>query len=206
MQAMDEVELALAAKEGDLNAFNRLVLIHQDMAFNVAYRILSSPDLAEDATQNAFIAAYNNLSGYRGGSFKSWLLRIVTNQCYDELRRQKRQPIVDLEPVRSEDNEEIESPIWLTDDSPSPEDNAELGDLAIAIQHCLDELPDDFKAVLVMVDVEGFDYKETSKAVRRPLGTIKSRLARARLQMQECLQGFRELLPDKFRLEDEAKS
>jgi RNA polymerase sigma-70 factor (ECF subfamily) len=203
---MDEVKLALAAKEGDLNAFNRLVLIHQEMAYNLAYRILSSPDLAEDAAQNAFIAAYNNLSSYRGGSFKSWLLRIVTNQCYDELRRQKRQPIVALEPINSEDNEAIESPSWLMDDSPSPEDTVEVSDLENAIEHCLEDLPDDFRAIVVMVDVEGFNYKEVSKAIRRPLGTVKSRLARARLKMQDCLQGFKELLPDKFRLENEAST
>jgi len=203
---MDELELALAAKEGDMNAFNRLVLIHQEMAFNLAYRILSSPDLAEDAAQNAFIAAYNNLSSYRGGSFKSWLLRIVTNQCYDELRRQKRRPTVPLEPVSSEDNEEIESPAWLTDENPLPEEVAEVSDLENAIQHCLEGLPDDFRIIMVMVDIEGLDYKEASKAVKRPLGTVKSRLARARVQMQECLQGFRELLPSIFRLENEAKA
>lgn len=203
---MDEVMLASAAKEGDINAFNRLVLTYQDMVYNLAYRILSSPDLAEDAAQNAFIAAYNHLDSYRGGSFKSWLLRIVTNQCYDELRRQKRQPIVPLEPVSSEGDEEIESPAWLMDDSPSPEDAMEISDLEAAIQHCLEDLPDDFRMIVVMVDVEGFDYKEVSQTIRRPLGTVKSRLARARLRMQECLQGFKELLPDKFRLGSEANA
>ena len=202
---MDELELATAAKSGDLNAFNRLVLIHQEMAYNLACRILSDPDSAEDATQLAIIAAYNNIKGFKGGSFKAWLLRIVTNQCYDELRRQKRKPNIPLEPVSQQDNEEIESPDWLADDNPSPEKAIEIAELDGAIQHCLDDLPDEFRMIVVMVDVEGFDYKDVSQAVSCPLGTVKSRLARARLRLQDCLRGFRELLPEKFRLEDEAE-
>ena len=203
---MDELELALAAKDGDLNAFNRLVLLYQDMAFNVAYRILSDSDAAEDATQNAFIASYNNLSSYRGGSFKAWLMRIVTNQCYDELRRLKRRPAVPLEPLSSDDGEEIESPQWLADDSPLPEELAEETDLDQAIQHCLDDLPDDFKVIVVMVDIEGYDYMEVANTIHRPLGTVKSRLARARLKLQDCLQSFKELLPHRFRLENEGRA
>ncbi len=202
---MDEQELALAAKNGDLNAFNRLVLTYQEMAFNVAYRVLSDPHGAEDAVQNAFIAAYNHIGSYRGGSFRAWLLRIVTNQCYDELRRQKRNPSVPLEPVSVDGEEEIENPLWLADGDPLPEETVETADLENAIQHCLEDLPDEFRMIVVMVDVEGFDYKEVSTAIDRPLGTIKSRLARARLRLQDCLQGFWELLPDKFRLESKER-
>ena len=200
---MDELELANAARAGDLNAFNRLVLIHQEMAYNLAFRILSDPDAAEDATQQAFISAYQHIQGFRGGSFKSWLLRIVTNQCYDELRRQKRQPQVPIEPVSPEGEDEIESPDWLADENLSPEESVEAIELEQAIQYCLKNLPNEFRIIVVMVDVEGFDYKDVSQAIQRPLGTIKSRLARARLRLQECLQGFRELLPGKFRLGDE---
>jgi len=202
---MDELELAIAARGGDLNAFNRLVLIHQKLAYNLAYRILSDPSSAEDATQLAMIAAYNNIKGFRGGSFKAWLLRIVTNQCYDELRRQKRQPRVSLEPVSQKDDEEIESPDWLADDNPSPEETIVTAELETAIQHCLNDLPDEFRMIVVMVDVEGLDYMEVSRAINRPLGTVKSRLARARLRLQDCLREYQELLPEKFRLEDEAE-
>jgi RNA polymerase sigma-70 factor (ECF subfamily) len=203
---MDELELALAAQKGDLNAFNRLVLLYQEMAYNLAYRILSDADTAEDSTQNAFIAAYNNLKSYRGGSFKAWLLRIVTNQCYDELRRLKRNPSIPLEPLSSDDGEEIESPQWLADDSPSPAEVVEKNDLENAIQHCLNDLPDEFKVIVVMVDIEGFDYEEVSNAIQRPLGTVKSRLARARLKLQDCLQSFKELLPSRFRLNGEGRA
>jgi RNA polymerase sigma-70 factor (ECF subfamily) len=200
---MDEIELALSAQKGDLNAFNRLVLEYQDLAFNVAYRMLGDPDMASDATQNAFIAAYRHLSSYRGGSFKSWAMRIVTNNCYDELRRQKRRPTTPLEPVSEDGEDEIESPEWLKDDDPSPEAMFESDELQNAIQKCLTRLKEDFRLVVIMVDIQGMDYQQVADNTGLPLGTIKSRLARARGKLRICLQVFRELLPSNFRLDGE---
>ncbi len=199
---MDELALILDAKAGDLDSFNRLVLAYQDLAFNLAFRMLSDEEAAADATQSAFLAAYRSLKSYRGGSFRAWLLRMVTNTCYDELRRRHRHPTTSLEPV-TDDDEEVETPRWLADDHPSPEDQLVQSQLEEAIQHCLQGLPDEFRAVVVMIDVQGLDYGEVSAAIGKPLGTIKSRLARARLRLRQCLQGFRELLPLSFRLEDE---
>ncbi len=202
---MDELALVRAAQNGDLDSFNRLVLAYQEMAFNVAYRMLSDEDAAEDATQAAFLSAYRSLASYRGGSFRAWVMRMVTNSCYDELRRRQRRPTVPLEPMDDEDEEEIESPAWLADDSPSPEQTLEKGELDDAIQSCLNGLADEFRAVIVMVDVEGLDYQEVSLAINKPLGTVKSRVARARSKLRECLQSYWELLPAQFRLEDEDK-
>ena len=89
---MDETRLIQDAQHGDIDAFNRLVLAYQDMVYNQAYRVMGEPFAADDATQEAFISAYRKIKTYRGGSFKAWLLRIVTNACYDELRRRKRRP------------------------------------------------------------------------------------------------------------------
>lgn len=202
MTDMDEDALIQAAKQGDLPAFNRLVLDYQDSAYNVAYRMLGDPGLAGDAAQDSFIKAYRKLSGFRGGSFQAWLLRIVTNTCYDELRRQQRRPTVPLMPMTDE-GEEIESPSWLVDESDSPEEVVMRTELVAAIQSCLEKLSPEFRAVVVLVDVEGLEYAQAAEALDRPLGTVKSRLARARLQMQECLQGFGELLPGVFRLKEE---
>ncbi len=102
---MDEIALIDQARSGDLDAFNHLVLTYQDMAFNLAARMLSDSDAAEDVTQTAFLSAYRSLSSFRGGSFRSWVLRMVTNACYDELRRRKRRPTVPLEPLNDEDEE-----------------------------------------------------------------------------------------------------
>jgi RNA polymerase sigma-70 factor (ECF subfamily) len=199
---MDEAALILSAQRGDLDAFNTLVLAYQDLLFNTALRILSDEELAADATQDAFLSAFRGLNTYRGGSFKAWLLRTVTNACYDELRRRKRRPSTPLEP-ETEDGSEVEDPHWLADPALSPEQSAEALELEHAIQHCLDSLPLEFRTVVVMADLQGLDYTEVATAIRAPLGTIKSRLARARLRLRECLQGFRELLPSAFRLEGE---
>ncbi|MGZ9164762.1 MAG: RNA polymerase sigma factor [Anaerolineales bacterium] len=198
---MNEEALIHDAQAGSLDAFNALVLHYQDNVFNTALRILSDEDLASDATQEAFISAFRSIASFRGGSFKAWLMRTVTNACYDELRRQKRRPSVPLEP-ESEDGEEIDSPRWLADPSMSPEQKAEADEVEHAIQHCLNNLPVEFKTVVVMADIQGMDYSEVAIAVHVPLGTIKSRLARARLRLRECLQGFSELLPATFRLEE----
>ena len=198
---MDEPALIRHAKHGDLDSFNRLVLEYQDMLYNTAYRILGDPALASDATQEAFISAFNKLKSYRGGSFKAWLLRIVTNACYDELRRQKRRPQTPLEPI-TENDEEMEDPRWLTDPSASPEEQFETAELDQAIQNCIENLPPDFRAVVVLTDIQGLDYKEVAAALKKPLGTVKSRLARARTRLRDCLQAIRELLPAAFRLEE----
>lgn len=190
------------AREGDLDAFNRLVVEYQDMAFNVAARLLGDEDAAEDMVQTAFISAYKSMNSFRGGSFRAWVMRMVTNACYDELRRRKRRPTISLEPV-NEDNEEMESPAWLADDSPSPEDAMERVELENALQSCLQGLPEEFRAVVLLIDVEGLDYQEVSLAVGKPLGTVKSRVARARLKMRDCLRQYWELLPSVFRLGDE---
>ena len=199
---MDENALIHDAQHGDLDAFNTLVLHYQDCLFNTALRILGDEDQAADATQEAFISAFRSITSFRGGSFKAWLMRTVTNACYDELRRKKRRPTTPLEP-ETDDGEEMETPRWLADPSLTPEQAAEADEVEHAIQHCLDALPTDFRAVVVLADIQGMDYTEVAASVRVPLGTIKSRLARARLRLRECLQGFAELLPASFRLEGE---
>jgi RNA polymerase sigma-70 factor (ECF subfamily) len=155
-----------------------------------------------DAAQKCFLSAFRNITAFRGGSFRAWLLRTVTNGCYDELRRTKRRPSVPLEPETG-DGEEMETPRWLADPSLSPEQKLEAVELEHAIQHCLDALPADFRTVVVLADIQGLDYREVALSAQVPLGTIKSRLARARLRLRECLRSFGELLPAAFRLSQE---
>lgn len=196
---MDESALIQTARRGDLDSFNTLVLHYQDLVFNSALRILGDQDMAADAAQEAFISAFRSLHTFRDGSFKAWLLRTVTNACYDELRRLKRRPTTPLEPT-TDDGTEVDSPSWLADPSPSPAEQFEADELEHALQHCLDALPLDFRTVVVLADVQGLDYAEVALASHVPLGTVKSRLARARLRLRDCLRGFEELLPSAFRL------
>jgi RNA polymerase sigma-70 factor (ECF subfamily) len=197
---VDEIALIQAARGGDLDSFNRLVLAYQDLVYNQAFRMIGEEESADDATQNAFLSAYNHLGSFRGGSFKAWLLRIVTNACYDELRRRKRRPTIPLEPL-DDAGEEVESPTWMVDPADRPEEQVQRLELQNAIQHCLDNLPDDFRSAVVMVDVQGMDYSEAAESIGTPIGTIKSRLARARLRLRDCLNNFAELLPASVRLE-----
>ena len=202
---MDEIALVQSAQNGDLDSFNTLILHYQDSIFHTALRIIGDEDQAQDAAQEAFISAFRNISSFRGGSFRAWLMRMVTNACYDEFRRRKRRPTTPLEPETS-DGEEIDSPRWLADPNMTPAERSEADELEHAIQHCLNALPADFRTVVVLADIQGMDYSEVATAARVPLGTIKSRLARARLRLRECLRGFEELLPSTFRLAGERNS
>jgi RNA polymerase sigma-70 factor, ECF subfamily len=193
---MDELGLIKAAKKGDVNAYNRLVLHYQGPVYNVAYRIMGEPQSAEDATQEAFISAYKALNRFRGGSFKSWLMRIATNACYDELRHRKRRPQSSFDEL-TEDNE---SAAFLQSSGIGPEGQQQQMELMQAIEECLQTLPDEQRVTAVLGDVEGYDYQEIAEITQVSLGTVKSRMSRARSKLRDCLQGFKELLPDSYRL------
>ena len=198
---MDEAGLIRGAQRGDLDSFNRLILAYQNMTFNMAYRILGDPAAAEDATQDAFISAFRSIRRFRGGSFRSWVMRIVTNACYDELRRRKRRPTTPLEPMI--DDETMGTPFWIADPGETPEQATIRAELGETIQDCLNTLVDDFRTVVVLIDIQGVDYQEAAATIGKPLGTVKSRLARARMRLRDCLQGAGELMPSAFRLEEE---
>ncbi len=184
---MDDTILVKQAQSGRLEAFNQLVLHHQTPVYNFSLRMLNDPDLAEDVTQNAFIAAYRGLQSFRGGCFRAWLMRITANACYDEMRRSKRHQWVALNPV-NEDGDEIETPGWLVDGGESPEEALVRHDLRQTLQQCLRKLGPEVRAIVLMVDLLGMDYLEVAQVFNVPLGTVKSRLARARLKMRDWLK------------------
>jgi RNA polymerase sigma-70 factor (ECF subfamily) len=201
---MEEADLIAAARRGDLDAFNRLVLVHQTMAYNLAWRITGDGEAAADATQEAFLSAYRKLSSYRGGSFRGWLLRIVTNACYDELRRRKRRPAESLEALEEESatGDGIRAADVLSSRDDDPERAAERAEMTRAIERCLGRLPEDFRMVVVLADVLALDYQEVAAAMGSPVGTVRSRLARARARLRECLEASRELIGGERRLAD----
>jgi RNA polymerase sigma-70 factor (ECF subfamily) len=192
---MDEAYLIAQAKKNDVQAFNTLVLHYQDLAFSVAYRIMGERDSAADAAQDAFISAYNHLDSFIEGNFKAWLLRIVTNKCYDMLKWRKRRPQTSLDAA----GEENESSKWFTNPADRPEDDHVQGEMLAAVQHCLNNLPEEQRIVSILCDVEGYDYETAAQIMSTSLGTVKSRLNRARTKLRDCLRHFQELLPDKYR-------
>jgi len=183
---MDESALIQAAKSGDHEAFNHLVLAYQDMVYNHAHAILGESDSAEDAVQESFIKAFRGLKGYRGGSFRAWLLRITTNTCYDELRRSNHRQDVDDWQV-GEDGEEYELLDLLPSPELSPDAQLEQSELMAAIQRGLQRLPVEYRAAAIIIDVLGFDYAEAAASLGVPVGTVKSRLARARQGLRQYL-------------------
>ena len=178
-----EPSLIFKASNGDLDAFNELVLQYQDLAYHHAYALLGDPAQAEDATQESFIKAFQALNTLRGVSFRGWLLKIVTNSAYDLMRRAQRHPTQALYP-EDENGEEVESAAWLVDPTSDVQDIVEEHERSSQIYQALDELPEAFRSVLTLIDVNDMDYTEAAEVLGVPLGTVKSRLARARLQMR----------------------
>ena len=185
-QLFHEETLVQQAVSGDLEAFNQLVLAYQNLAYHHAFALLGDRDLAEDATQDSFIRAFQAIHGFRGGSLRGWLLKIVTNSAYDLLRRSYRHPSQPLFP-EDENGEDIESPRWLEDPQASVQRIAEQNELSKDIYKAIDSLPDVYRTVITLIDLYEFDYTEAAEALQVPIGTVKSRLARARLRMKEKL-------------------
>jgi len=186
---MEEIELIQLARQADLTAFNELVLKYQNQVFHRALSLLRNQDLAEDATQEAFILAFRKLHQFRGDSFRAWLLRIVTNLCYSEMRTWKREPFQSLEPV-NESDEQNESPYWLRDSAPGPEEAAEMGELHEKLEAVLGKLPEIYQDVISLIDIQKLDYKEAASSLGVSIGTIKSRLARGRMQFRAILKAM----------------
>jgi RNA polymerase sigma-70 factor (ECF subfamily) len=198
--SLPEKSLIRAAQRGDLEAFNLLILRYQNLLFGIALRLLNDEDVAADAVQEALISAVRRFGTFRGDSLRSWLARVVVNACYDEMRKKRRQHSVPLELFNAE-GEEIETSYWLVDPQADPELQYESSELETAIQDSLDKLSPIYRLMLVLVDVEGLSYEEAASAAGIPVGTVKSRLARARLQMQRSLQVAGELLPSSYQVE-----
>ena len=199
---MDENALIVAARKGDARAFNQLVLRYQGLAYNVAYRILHDPDAAADATQDAFLSAFRAMGKLRGASFKSWLLRIVTNACYDQLRVKQRRPTSSLDDLPVE----ADHTYYLEDTSELPDEFVERRELNRAIQAGIDQLPVEQRAVLVLSDGQGLSYQEVAEVLDISLGTVKSRLSRGRAKVRGFLLEKGELLPGRYRLSGEPET
>jgi RNA polymerase sigma-70 factor (ECF subfamily) len=199
VMANEEQRLVEASQQGDVEAFNQLVRLYEGRVYNLCYRMLGDADAAADVTQDSFISAYRNLHRFRGGLFRSWLFRIATNACYDVLRARKRRPTVSLSAPSDLDDD---APAFdLADRSESPDDRALRRELAAAIQQGIQQLPEEQRIVVILSDVQGLAYEEIAEVTSTNLGTVKSRLSRARARLRDILRAG-ELLPAQFRHDD----
>jgi RNA polymerase sigma-70 factor (ECF subfamily) len=195
----DEPNLIARSQEGDLAAFNLLVEHYQRSLYNLCLRMLNSPQAAEDATQDALIAAYRAIERFRGGGFRAWLFRIAANACHDEQRRRRSRPALSLDTPQGED----QLPIDVPNPGRSLDEHLQQRELGRALQDALARLPSDQRLAIVLCDVQGFDYAEIAEAMNVGLGTVKSRISRARLRLRDLLRASPELLPARFRQSSE---
>jgi RNA polymerase sigma factor (sigma-70 family) len=192
---MDEQDLISRSKSGDVEAFNLLVEQYQRMVYNLALRMLGNAEAAEDASQDTFISAYKAIGKFRGGSFKSWVLRIAANSCHDKLRVARRYRVVSLDTLLLEPDE-----LHQANNNESPEDYALRRELGRFLNEGLTHLSEDQRLVVILSDVQGLSYEEVAQATGCSLGTVKSRLNRGRTRLRDFLLQREELLPSKFRL------
>jgi RNA polymerase sigma-70 factor (ECF subfamily) len=172
----DEIDLVQRARRGDLDAFNALVELHQRAVYNLCLRMIGNAASAEDSAQETFLSAWRGLGGFKGGSFRSWLMRIAANACTDELRRRGRRPALSLDAPPPG----AEEPIDVPDASEGPETAALRQEHQAAIQTALLRLPEDQRLAVIMCDIQGFAYEEIAAAMGVSIGTVKSRISRGR--------------------------
>ena len=181
MTREQEAQIVRRVLEGDVNAFEDLVTEHEKGVYAIAQRMTGNAEDAADMTQETFIKAYNSLSSFRGDSkFSVWLYRIATNVCLDFLRSRSRKPTVSLS---VEDDEGEETQLDVADESQSPELLLERSLTRDAVHRGLEALPPDYRQVLLLREIQGLSYEEIAEALVLEVGTVKSRIFRARKRL-----------------------
>jgi RNA polymerase sigma-70 factor (ECF subfamily) len=198
--ADEEPRLVTAAQRGDVESFNALVRLYEGRIYTLCYRMLGDSESAADTTQDALLSAFRNLKSFRGGSFRSWLLRIATNACYDVLRARKRRPAISLDAAVAEQDDDA-APLQIADPGETPDDFTLRRELARAIEHGLAALPEEQRIIIILSDIQGLAYDEIAQIVGINLGTVKSRLSRGRTRLRDILRSG-ELIPARYRHEE----
>jgi RNA polymerase sigma-70 factor (ECF subfamily) len=172
-----------------MSAFDLIVQRHKAPLLNFIYRYLNNHDSAEDITQEVFIRIYKNVNNYHPdiAGFRTWMYKIATNLCKNEIRNVDRRSkvLVPSSTNRNEENEKLED---IQDPSPGPDIQLEDKELQEALSMAISNLPEKFRIVLILRDIEGMSYDEIAKIINKPEGTVKSRLNRARLMLKDRLK------------------
>jgi RNA polymerase sigma-70 factor (ECF subfamily) len=181
----DEHQLADRLARGDESAFEALARALERSLYSHACRLLRDETQAEDAVQDALLLAYRGRATFRGGSFKAWVFRILTNRCLDLIREAKRRPAVPLDPPAGEEGED--AAMQWADPAPEIETIVIGNELFALVEEALSAVPAEQRAAVMLRDVQGFDYEEIARITNSELGTVKSRIHRGRLAVRNYL-------------------
>ena len=192
---MDDRDLVGRARQGDREAFTQLIVQYQVPLYNMALRMVSSREDAADITQEAFLRAWEKIRSLRDAPFKSWLFQIAVNLCYDHFRRGRRLGVMP-------DEEQGGKIVGLGIAMPDPQERAEANERGRVVRESIEALEHDMRTALILRDINGMTYDEIAGMTGVPLGTVKSRIARARAQVQQQLQNHPSLFPSQTRRED----
>ncbi len=185
------------SKAGDIAAFEMLIEAYQKKIFNLAFRMIGNYDDAGDLAQEALIRIFKSISNFKEqSSLSTWIYRITTNVCLDEIRKKKNRKVVSLdEEIHAEDGDMQRQ---IMSDDPLPDELMEKEELRQIINSAIESLPEDQRLVITLRDIQGFSYDEIAKVLDCPAGTVKSRINRARFALKNVLISKRELLNEEF--------
>jgi len=193
----EEKSLLIKAKSGDIEAFEQLVEVYEKKVFNIALRMIGNYDDANDIAQEVFIRVYKSLGGFKEQSaFSTWIYRITTNVCLDELRKRKNKKVVYIDEDVKSDDGEIKRQFEATE--PTPEIVAEKNYVRQVVNDAIQKLSEEHRTVIILRDIQGFSYEEIAKITKCPEGTVKSRINRARQALKDILSTKKELLNEEY--------
>lgn len=188
----DDRDLVGRARRGDQEAFTQLIVQYQVPLYNMALRMVGRPDDAADIAQEAFLRAWEKIRTLRDAPFKSWLFQIAANLCYDHFRRGRRYGVM---PDEDQTSNRAGHAVGLGIATPDPQERAEANERTRLVRDSITALDHDMRIAIILRDVNGMSYDEIATVLRVPLGTVKSRIARARAQVQERLQQHPDFFP-----------
>ncbi|MBQ9267543.1 MAG: sigma-70 family RNA polymerase sigma factor [Clostridia bacterium] len=181
---IDEKELVRRAKDGDLKAYEEIISLYEKKVFSTIYYMVKNDNEIEDIAQEVFIKIYKNLGNFKEEStLYTWIYRITINVCIDEIKKRKKVVYLD----ETIDTEDGEMELQLPDESKSPSEIVEENDLKERLERCIRKLPENQRIMIVLRDIKGFTYMEIAEMLKMNLGTVKSKINRARASLKELL-------------------
>lgn len=187
----DEKGLIEQCRNGDVAAFENLVLLYEKKVFNVAYRMLGNKDDASEIAQEVFVKVFVSINQFKGkSSFSTWVYRITVNMCLDEIRKRKKVSLIYINEGISLDDGEVE--MQIATDAPGPDEMAELSELQRTVTKAILLLSEEQRTVIILRDIQGLSYKEIAEIIKCPSGTVKSRVNRARAALKHILEELKE--------------